>query len=165
LANSRSALPGLLAILPLLFLVACSGDKDQAPPTSEPSSAAQSFTSNQEDAEVLDVLLKSLDAYEAEDLDAAMAALDPESRIYQPTLDHTRALFQEYDLAYRILELEVTSRTDTEAVIQFTQETRRLAGPEFRDNVVVGRHLLHKRDGVWLIYQSLPQRLTYLDEQ
>ena len=161
----RSVLLRLLAVLPLVLLAACSGGDAGSPSDAGPSSDARSFTSNDEDAEVLDVLLQNLTAFEDEDLDGAMAALDPDSPIFEPTKAHVQEIFEQYDLAYRFLDLEVTSRTDTQAVIQFTQETRRLSGPDFRDNQVVGRHLLRKRDGEWVIYQTIADEVTFLDEE
>jgi hypothetical protein len=57
----------------------------------------------------------------------------------------------------------VTNKTASEAAVHFVQITRKVSGPAFRDNRVEGEHLLHKKDGKWLVYDTRADKIDYLD--
>jgi hypothetical protein len=160
--NTRSL--GLFLIPLLLLVVACSGGSDkEASSSSGPSSEARAIAANEEEALILDAILTNLHGLEKENLDLAMASIDPDSAIYQSTKNLTREFFKTYDIDYEISDLVVTSKTSSEAAVHFVQVTRKLSGPDFRDNRVEGEHLLHKKDGKWLVYQTRPDKIDYLN--
>jgi hypothetical protein len=74
-----------LLLVPLLLLVAaCSGGSDkEASSSSGPSSEARAIAANEEEALILDAILTNLHGLEKENLDLAMASIDPDSEIYQ----------------------------------------------------------------------------------
>jgi hypothetical protein len=154
----------LLLIPLLLLIVACSGGSDkEASSAGGPSSEARAIAANEEEAAILDAVLTNLRGLEKEDLDLAMASIDPDSDIYQSTKNLTREFFKTYDIDYDLSDLVVTSKTSSEASVHFVQVTRRVSGPAFRDNRVEGEHLLHKKDGKWLVYQTRPDKVDYLN--
>ena len=154
-----------LLLIPLLLLVAaCSGGSDKETSSSGgPSAETRAIAADEEEAAILDAVLMNLRGLEKEDLDLAMSAIDPDSQIYQSTKELTREFFKAYDIDYEISDLVVTSKTSSEASVHFVQVTRKVSGPAFRDNRVEGEHLLHKRDGRWLVYETRPDNIDYLN--
>jgi hypothetical protein len=156
---------GLLLIPLLLLVAACSGGSDEEASSSagRPSSEARAIAADEEEAAILDAVLMNLRGLEKEDLDLAMMPIDPDSRIYDTTKNLTREFFKMYDIDYEISDLVVTSKTSSEASVHFVQVTRKVSGPDFRDNRIEGEHLLHKKDGKWLVYQTRPDKVDYLN--
>ena len=154
-----------LLLVPLLLLVAaCSGGSDkEASPSGGPSAETRAIAASDEEAAILDAILTNLHGLEKEDLDLAMSSIDPDSEIYQSTKNLTREFFKTYDIDYELSDLVVTSKTSSEASVHFAQVTRKVSGPDFRDNRIEGEHLLHKKDGKWLVYQTRPDKIDYLD--
>lgn len=112
---------------------------------------------------IIAVLLQNARALEQEDYDAALAAIDPTSPLYEGTASLTRQIFEMYDLTYDLSGLEVISQSGSEAEVRFTQVTRKVSGPEFRDNVVEGVHVMRKSDGVWRVYNTRVDSIEYLN--
>lgn len=153
-----------LLLIPLaLAFVACTSSKDSASPPGAPSDEARSLASNDDDATVIDVLLTNLEGLNTKNLDLAMSALDPDSTGYKLTKELTRQLFDSYELDYDLQELEVISRSDSEATVHFVQVTRKVSGPAFRDSYIEGVHLLRKKGGKWLLYETRQDQVRYLE--
>jgi hypothetical protein len=149
----------------VLLVAACSGgsDKEASSAAGGPSAEARAIAANEEEAAILDAVLMNLRGLEKEDLDLAMLAIDPDSQIYETTKNLTREFFKMYDIDYEISDLVVTSKTSSEASVHFVQVTRKVSGPDFRDNRIEGEHMLHKKDGKWLVYQTRPDNVDYLN--
>jgi hypothetical protein len=150
----------------LLLLAGCSGDDGSDSPAQTQSDAPDTQArppASDEEALILSIVLANVEALESEDIDGAMSTVDPESAAYASTRDFTASIFELYDLSYEMSELNVTSRSDTEASVHFVQVTRKLSGPDFRDNRVEGEHTLRKVGGVWLISDSRIDSIDYLD--
>jgi hypothetical protein len=155
-----------LAIV-VLVLAGCSGGGEAEPAdrvdSDAPAAEASPPAAVDEDARILEAVRANVVALESEDLDGAMALIDPDSPLYDSTRGLTAQIFELYDLDYELLELSVSSRSDAEATVHFVQETHKLSGPDFRDNRVEGEHRLRKVDGDWLIYDTRADSIDYLD--
>jgi hypothetical protein len=156
-----------LLFIPLLLLGASCSGSDPKPAASGgsggPSKEARALAADDQEAAIIDAILINLHGFEQEDVDLAMAALDPDSPIYDSSEEITRKLFKMYDLEYELSDIVVTSKTETRATVHYVQVTRKVSGPEFRDNRIEGEHLLRKKDGKWLIYDSRPDKIDYLN--
>ena len=156
-----------LLVIPLLLLAAACSGSDSKPAasggSSGPSKEARALAADDQEAAIIDAILTNLRGFEEEDLYLAMAALDPESPIYDSSKAVTRKLFEMYDLEYEVSDIVVTTKSETRAAVHYIQVTRRVSGPEFRDNRIEGEHLLRKRDGRWVIYDTRPDKIDYLN--
>jgi hypothetical protein len=52
---------------------------------------------------------------------------------------------------------------DREAKVRFSQVTRKISGPEFRDNRVSGVHVLRKLNGEWKLFDTERIKVDYLE--
>lgn len=112
---------------------------------------------------ILAVIQANLKAMENEDIEATMATIDPASSGYGMTREMIKVIFDQYDLKYEISGLKVIKSTDQEAEVSFTQVTRKVSGPDFRNNKIEGIHTLHKVNGAWKIYASRIVKNSFLD--
>jgi hypothetical protein len=98
------------------------------------------------------------------DATAALAIMHPAA----PGLDRTRQTTEQvtatYDLLYMLQNLTLDSADANEAQVRFTQITRKVSGPEFRNNRVTGIHTLRKYQGAWKIYYTQVLTIDYLDK-
>jgi hypothetical protein len=115
------------------------------------------------DDQILAPISANLKAMEREDIDATMATIDPASTGYAMTREMIIVIFEQYDLAYELSDLKVIKRTAKEAEVSFTQVTRKVTGPDFRNNKIIGVHTLKKTDGAWKIFSSRVKETVYLE--
>jgi len=115
------------------------------------------------DADILAAINENLTAMEREDVNATMATIDENSPGYATTKDLIKVIFDEYDLKYEISDLKVVEKKGNEAKVSFTQVTRKVSGPEFRDNKITGLHTLRYTGGKWRIFDSAVQTTDYLN--
>jgi hypothetical protein len=115
------------------------------------------------DSDIMAAVSDNLKAMEQEDVNATMATIDESSPGYQTTKDLIKIIFEQYDLKYELSDLKVIERKDNEAKVGFTQVTRKVSGPEFRDNKITGVHTLRLSKGKWKIYNSVVSTTDYLD--
>lgn len=102
-------------------------------------------------------------ALQREDLEAYLATIDPGSPVFETTKALTQALFNNYDLKYELNSIEVISTAGNEAKVRVTQTTRKIAGPDFRDNRVVAIHTLRKSNGRWKLFRTDVEKIEYLN--
>jgi len=102
-----------------------------------------------------DVLIANIEASEAEDLDAALATIDPQSPAYAETRNLLGTMFLAYDIDYEIELVNVIEASDTEAYVYTVQTAKKIDGPEFNDGRYKQVHQLRKQeDGSWKVYIS-----------
>lgn len=128
------------------------------------SSCNQSPATTQFASDPLAVVRAQADALNRKDLAAAIAPIDPESPIFEPSKKMASKQFQTYDLRYTLKDLTLESMNGDEARVRFIQVTEKIAGPAFRDNRVAGVHTLRKRNGEWRIFNTQITKVEYLDE-
>jgi hypothetical protein len=109
------------------------------------------------------VVQENIKAMNNKDLDKAMATVDEQSASYDQTKQIAKKLFELYDLKYELDSVRVIMQTDDEARVGCMQTTRKVRGPEFRDNKIDFVHTLRKVDGNWKIYYSKVMKLDYLN--
>jgi hypothetical protein len=111
--------------------------------------------------QLFDVLHENARAGVTEDLDAYMATVHPGSPLYDRTEDTLKEMFATFDLNFEFYDLTVTSLKPNEAKIHFSLLTRKRAGPDFRNNIVIGTMTLRPDDGVWKIYNQTVEDVQY----
>lgn len=120
---------------------------------------------SQRDAEpVFAVVRAQVKALNKRDASAALACMHPEA----PGLDRTRQTTLEvtatFDLIYMLQNLALDALSEDEARVRFTQLTRKVSGPEFRNNRVTGVHTLRKYQGAWRLYYTQVLNIEYLEK-
>ena len=111
---------------------------------------------------ILEPIYANLEASTQEDVEAYMATLHPDSPAYATTEQLMQQVFDTYDLSYEIADLVVLSVEDDEARVSFVLTTRKISGPEFRDNEITGVFILRQDGDVWKIYSQEISNIKYL---
>ena len=113
---------------------------------------------NQEEIKLIQALLsKSLKAAEAEDIEAGMAMVHPDSPFVEEMRIISEELMKRYDLDFEYNELEIIELSESEGKIKITQTTKKISGSEdFRNNRTVAIQALKKYNGQWKFF-DLPQ--------
>jgi hypothetical protein len=114
-------------------------------------------------ADVRNLLEENLRAMEVEDLERLKQTLHPDTVFYYSTVNMSRELFDTYDLDYEIEKAELLSESGDEMRVRVVQVTRKISGPEFRDNRITVVHTLRRANGEWKLYATEVAKITYLD--
>ena len=112
--------------------------------------------------EAMAVIFNNLKAMEDEDVEAVMETVHEDSAAYENTRKVCEYLFKIYDVKYEIQELKVVKETADTIDISFIQITRKVSGPDFRDNKIKGIHTLKKSGNVWKIFSTKMIKREYL---
>ncbi len=102
-------------------------------------------------------------ALEAEDMDAYSKTFHSESFTLSPSRIATEALLKSYDLSVKITKLTVVGEDETFLYARVVIETRKTAGPAFRDNVVESIWAFRKEKAEWKFWSSGILLIAYLD--
>jgi len=111
--------------------------------------------------QLYDVLNENVQSANVEDIDAYMATIHPNSSMYLQTETTLKQVFALYDLDYKVYDMRVTSLTSNEARVHFSLLTRKRSGPDFRNNIIIGRMILRPDNGVWKIYGQEVEKVQY----
>ena len=163
-----------LSLLISSLLISCFGTV-QEPSASSPSTESttqntpsqegedQAATEGDPDIEAAKATLaENTRTLNEEDLEAHMATVDENSAVFEPTKATLEVLLKNYDLETEMTVIEVVeSNTDT-IKIRAEQSTKKISGPEFRDNQITAVHTLKKRDGKWKISATDIEKIEYL---
>ncbi|MHC4717822.1 MAG: hypothetical protein ACYS5V_12690 [Planctomycetota bacterium] len=114
------------------------------------------------ETEAKEVILKHLQAMQAEDMDAMVATFHPRSPNVAPTRMMTAKLAQAYDLKYELLSLSYFGADKDYLAVRVRQKTTKVAGPGFRDNVVDVVHFLRKDGKRWRLWQATLLEIKFL---
>lgn len=112
--------------------------------------------------EVTDQIYANIDASNAEDIYAYMAAIHSQSPLYDQTMSMLSPMFSQYDLSFELTHVEVLEQNENEAKVAFVLVTRKLRGPEFQDNQVAGVMIMRPEGGIWKIYNQEVESIDYL---
>ena len=115
------------------------------------------------DREAVAVIYINMETAENENLKEHLDTIHPESPAYSATEKLMPQIFSIYDLDYSIKNIKVVASSPDEIKVSFIQTTKKVRGPEFKDNVVKGSHLLRKSEGKWKIYNSIIDSIDYLN--
>lgn len=106
---------------------------------------------------------KNIEFMNAENIEGTMTTIHPESESFETTENFLKQLFKVYDLNYKIERLEVVDENDQQAVVNFTQVTTKINGPDFKDNRIRGTHILRKDGDSWKIFSTKITETQYLN--
>lgn len=112
---------------------------------------------------ILGAIDTNIVASNREDFDLYMSTIHSQSPAYSKTAETLEAIFSQYDLSYEISGLEVLQASSREARVAFVLVTRKLRGPDFRNNRIQGEMTLRPEDGAWKIYNQKVDTVEYLD--
>lgn len=115
------------------------------------------------DRETIAVIYRNLETAENESLREHLATIHEESPVYSAIEKIMSQAFIRYDLKYSIKDIKVVASSPDEIKVKFAQTTKKVQGPEFRDNVVKGSHILRKSGGNWKIYNTIIDNIDYLN--
>ncbi len=113
-------------------------------------------------SEITATIYANIDASNAEDITAYMATIHSHSPVHAQTESMLSPMFAQYDLSFRMTNLDVIEQTEKEARVAFVLVTRKIRGPEFRDNQVTGVMILRPENGAWKIYNQEVDAIEYL---
>lgn len=106
------------------------------------------------------LLIESIKASEAEDIEAGMAMMHPDFPLLSDIANMMEELILTYDFDYEYDNVEILEVSENEAKVKITQTTRKVAGDaEFRDNRTVVIQTLKKYNGEWKFF-AVPQILN-----
>jgi hypothetical protein len=128
-----------------LFVYGCSSDKGK------------------DEQEIKDVIYKNIQAGNNEDVAAYMSTIDKENKNYGRMEEMMNKIYSTYDLSYQVKDLKIIELKDNEAKVQFVQITKKIKGPTFRDNRILGIYTFHKTNGEWKIYDTQITKMDYLN--
>ena len=122
---------------------------------------AAANVSSSVESELKAVYMRNLKGLQEKDIEMAMADID-EGPLKENTRKMTQILFDRYDLTYKLLDFEVISADRDTAVIEVTQETKKINGPAFNDHVGTIVHTLKKRPSGWKLVSSKIKSINML---
>ncbi|MHB9288735.1 twin-arginine translocation signal domain-containing protein [Halobacteriales archaeon Cl-PHB] len=112
-------------------------------------------------AAVRTTLQDNIRGYETENLQLVRETTHPESPAYDSTIEQARRMFEEYELRYD-LTIHSVSIDGDRASAEVTQTTRKVSGPEFRDNRLRAVHRLRPYQSDWRVYSSQARDVEYI---
>lgn len=112
---------------------------------------------------IMVTIQNNVSALNMESNDAYMETIHSLSPNYTNTLIQLQPVFNTYDLKATLDSARLLSVTDDEAQVAFVLTTRKISGPEFRDNRIEGVMILRLEDGRWKIYDQQVDSIDYLD--
>lgn len=113
---------------------------------------------------VIGVVHDNLSAYNAQNIDAYMATIHPSAPGRSETRQSLDQLVGTYELHASLERADLLSISSREAEVGFTLVTRKISGPDFRDNRIDGVMILRRSDGEWKLYDQRVDNVTYLDQ-
>ena len=111
--------------------------------------------SNNDRISIEKLLKDNLLAYKEENITALMDSVHPDSPARAQTEEFSKIAFDMYDIDYEYTNLEIIEISESEATIQVTQTTKKINGPDFKDNRATSIQTLKKYDGKWKFFNLL----------
>jgi hypothetical protein len=113
--------------------------------------------------EALAVMKDHITALNAENVPAYMATIHPSSPGYKKTEETVNQIFQAYDIRATFDQLEIVSITSNKARVRYTQTSRKIKGPAYRDSRATGIHTLKKHQGKWKLSETKSTSTEFLN--
>jgi hypothetical protein len=98
-----------------------------------------------------------------EKFDKVMNTIYKDSPSYSASEIMIKQIFERYDLNYKIVSMKVLEEKDSDAKIEFTQITKKIKGPDFKNNRSTGIHTLKKDGDSWKIYSTEMTNVQFLN--
>ena len=111
--------------------------------------------SSQDRVSIEKLLNENLQAYKSENLTALMDSVHPDSPAREQTEEFSKMAFAMYDIDYEYNNLEIIELSESDATIKLTQTTRKISGPDFKNNRATSIQTLKKHNGKWKFFNLL----------
>ena len=134
----------LLLMVCLCLTVGCSQDKNVA-------------------AELEAVVMENLKATEAEDMDTMLETLHTQSPSYAQTEKLSTLMFENYDVKQEQLQFQYVGMDGEYAVARLKFSTKKVAGGDFKDNILDTFHVFRKENGKWKIWSQAVLEIDYIN--
>lgn len=117
-----------------------------------------------EEAAIRACIEKNIQATQDEDFDALWETVKPaNAQVKKQTEAVMKMLFETYDLSYKIISYKLISFDGDSATVEVVMTTKKIRGPEFKDNQTKCHHNLKKIDGKWYLVSSKLLNVKNLD--
>lgn len=100
------------------------------------------------------VVIKNLNATEAEDADLVMQTIHSQSPAYISTKQQIPTTFENFDLKYKLLSFEYIGYDGEYAVVRTKQGTQKIFGPAFQDNEIDMIQVFKKEADQWKFWNQ-----------
>ncbi len=91
-----------------------------------------------------------------------MKTVDDNSTAFESTKVALEALFKNFDLEVEMTVVEVVESSADSIKLRAEQTTKKISGPEFKDNRITAVHTLKKRGDEWKIFATEIEKVEYL---
>ncbi len=103
----------------------------------------------------------NLRGFEQESIEVVKQTMHPDSPAYDQTVQQASQMFSQYELEYS-LTIRGTRTNGDRAEVDVTQTTRKISGPQFRDNRIEATHDVRTYQDHWRIYDTSVSDVEYL---
>ena len=148
------ALMGLTAVIVLVIIVVAFLPSGSSLIATKPTPTVE---------DPIAVIHENMRAANAEDLDAYLATIYPRTLVLMSTESTLKELNDTYDLQYQVSNLSILEQDKKEAKVSFVLTTRKIRGPDFRNNRIIGVFILRMHEGHWKIYSQEIEKVDYID--
>ena len=114
------------------------------------------------EAELKTLMMENIKATEAEDKSAMLATIHTESPNYAQTEILTTQMFGTYKLKYELLQFQYVGMEGEYAIARYKFSTKKVAGGEFKDNIVDSLHIFRQENGSWKIWSMAILEIEYI---
>jgi hypothetical protein len=109
------------------------------------------------------VIFENINAANAEDIDRYMETIHPRATGRTYTQETLEDLNGKFDLSYEVSNIKIMRMEDEEADVYMVLTTKKIRGPEFRNNRLALVMTLRLYEGSWKIYGQEVTDTQYLD--
>ena len=113
--------------------------------------------------EIEALVIENLRATEAEDLNVMLDTIHTESPGYSQTQKAVNFTFETYDLKYKLLLFRYIGQDSEYALARFKFSAEKVAGPDFKNNILDTIHVFRKENGKWKIWSQATLEITFTD--
>ena len=115
------------------------------------------------EATLKQVVLTNFAASEKEDANAVMETLHADSPTIKSTSQVLEGLFSFYDLKYELLSFSFLVQDGDYAVARAKQKTTKIAGDEFKNNVLDSIYIFRQQDAAWKLWQQVVLETEFIN--
>lgn len=110
------------------------------------------------------LVAENMVATQAENMQNMMATIHSQAPAYGVTMQQMQPIFQTYDLHYETLSFNYIGKDQDYAVARVKQRTRKVSGPDFKDNEIDMIQIYRQDQGKWKIWSQAILNVNFLEE-
>ncbi|MDB5054518.1 MAG: hypothetical protein JWM44_2568 [Bacilli bacterium] len=114
--------------------------------------------------QIYHLIKKNIDYTQVEDLDGFISTIDPNTAQLAQIKLGVQQTFAAFDLNYTLDKMEIIGVKDNQAAVKATITTKKVKGPEFKDNKMDEIINLSKVNGEWKLGLSQVIKTDYMNE-